>query len=141
MKAKFCSQFDMTDMGALEHFLNVYVTRSRKCIQLDQCVYTAKVLEMFATLLGALTKFGGSHYPGMLWIGLQEWELELSDPEQIYVDNFPYRSFLGALLHLSINTSPDSVCDMGLLSRFGSKPTLTTSPHHLPDAACTWNCV
>ena len=40
MKAKFCSQFDMTDLGALEHFLNVRVTRSREYIQLDQSLYT-----------------------------------------------------------------------------------------------------
>ena len=32
MKAKFCSQFDMTDMDALDHFLNVRETRSRECI-------------------------------------------------------------------------------------------------------------
>ena len=38
MKMMFCKNFDMTDMGALEHFLNVRMTRTRRCIQLDQSV-------------------------------------------------------------------------------------------------------
>ena len=55
MKAKLCSQFDMTDMGVLEHFLNVRETRCRKCIQLDQCVYTLKVIKKVATFLGPVS--------------------------------------------------------------------------------------
>ena len=54
-------------------------------------------------------------------------ELELSDADQTYVDNVPYRSWLGALLYLSMNTRPDRAYAVGLLSRFDSKPTLTAS--------------
>ena len=52
VKMMFCKNFDMTDMGALEHFLNVRVTRTRRFIQLDQSVYTQKVLDKFADFLG-----------------------------------------------------------------------------------------
>ena len=44
----------------------------------------------------------------------------------MYLDNFPYRSLLGALLYLSMNTRPDIAYAVGLLSRFGAKPTVRT---------------
>ena len=52
VKMMFCRNFDMTAMGALEHFLNVRVTRTRRFIQLDQSVYNQKVLDKFADFLG-----------------------------------------------------------------------------------------
>ena len=126
MKAKFCSQFDMTDMDALEHFLNVRVTRSRHYIQLDQSVYTSKVLEKFVTFLGPTHRVRKSPPPSDAVDRIARVEQELSDADQTYVGNFPYRSLLGALLYLSMNTRPDVAYAVRLLSRFGSKPTLTT---------------
>ena len=106
VKAKFCSQFDMTDMGALEHFLNVRVTRSRKYIQLNQSVYTSKVLEKFVTFLGPTHKVRKSPLPSDAVERIGRVEQELSDADQTYVDNFPY---IGAcwVLYLSMNTRPD----------------------------------
>ena len=46
--------------------------------------------------------------------------------EQMYLDNFPYKSLLGALLYLSMNTRPDIAYAVGLLSQFGAKPTRST---------------
>ena len=48
------------------------------------------------------------------------------DHQQERLDNFPYQSLLGALLYLAINTRPDLSYAVGLLSRFGSKPTPVT---------------
>ena len=42
------------------------------------------------------------------------------------VGQLPYRSLLGALLYLSMNTRPDMSYAVGLLSRFGSHPTVAT---------------
>ena len=53
-------------------------------------------------------------------------QVELIEQEQMYVDNFSYRSLLGALLYLSMNTRPDIAYAVGLLSRFGAKPALHT---------------
>ena len=41
-------------------------------------------------------------------------------------DNFPYRSQLGALLYLSMNTRPDVAYEVGLLFRLGAKSTVHT---------------
>ena len=51
---------------------------------------------------------------------------ELSEDDRIYLDNFPYRSVLGPLLYLSINTRPDIAYSVKLLSRFGAKHTVHT---------------
>ena len=106
--------------------MNVRVTRSREYIQLDQRVYTSKVLEKFATFLGPAHKVRKSPLPSDAVYLIARLKQELSNVDQTYVDNFPYRSLLGALLYLSMNTCPDIAYAVGLLSRFGSKPTLTT---------------
>ena len=94
-------------MGALEHFLNVRVTRTRRFIQLDQSVYTQKVLDKFADFLGPPQKTKKSPLPSDASERIARVEGELSDDDRVYLDNFPYRSVLGALLYLSMNTSPD----------------------------------
>jgi len=43
IKKRFCERFDMSDMGELEHFLNVRVTRIKNYIQLDQSTYAEKI--------------------------------------------------------------------------------------------------
>ena len=68
MKTKFCSQFDMTDMGSLEHFLNVRVNIFnwiRACI-LRKCWRSMRRSSVLPTKSGSL------HYSVMEWIGLHE---------------------------------------------------------------------
>ena len=45
IKTRFCSTFDMSDMGELVHFLNVRVTRTSSFLQLD----VGEVLRFFGT--------------------------------------------------------------------------------------------
>ena len=116
----------MTDMGALEHFLNVCVTRSRSYIQLDQSVYTQKVLDTFSAHLGTENKIRKRPLPSDTMDRIAKEPKECSEEDQWHVDNFPHRKMLGALLYLSMNTRPDISYAVGLLSRFGSKPTKVT---------------
>ena len=51
---------------------------------------------------------------------------ELTAQEQLYIDNFPIWSQLGALLYPSVKTRLDIAYAVNLLSRFGAKPTLPT---------------
>ena len=51
IKRKFCDIYDMTDIGELEFFLNVRVTRTKRFIQLDWSVYIHKVLDKIADFI------------------------------------------------------------------------------------------
>ena len=51
LRESFVRNFDMIDMGELEFYLHVRVTRTKKFIQIFQAVYIHKVLDMFADLI------------------------------------------------------------------------------------------
>jgi hypothetical protein len=125
IKDKFCKEFDMTDMGQLEHFLNVRVTRSSEYIKLDQSVYTEKVLDKFADFLGPPHKTKKYPLPSDAAAMLGCPDAGLTEDDQLYLDNFPYRSLIGAVLYLSMNTRADISYAVGVLSRLSSKPTVS----------------
>ena len=89
-------------------------------------MYTQKVLDKFADFLGPPQKTKKSSLPSDASVMIARAEGELSDDDRVYLDNFPYRSLLGPLLYLSMNTLPDIKYAVGLISRFGSKPTVQT---------------
>ena len=126
VKKKFCDRFDMTDMGELEHFLNVRVSRSSECISLDQTVYIQKVLDKFSAFLGPITKTKKYPLPSDAAERIALQSEDYTEEQRVYVDNFPYRSLIGALLYLSMNTRPDIAYAVGLLARFGNKPSIVT---------------
>jgi hypothetical protein len=126
VKKQFCTKFDMTDMGELEHFLNVRVTRTRGTLKLDQSVYTQKVLDKFADFLGPRGKTKYYPLPADAADQLAQQDSDLTVEQQQYLDNFPYRSLIGAALYLSMNTRSDISYAVGVLSRHSSKPTLAS---------------
>ena len=119
-------RYDMTDMVALKHILKVRVTRSCSYIQLDQSVYSQKVLDTCSAHLGTETNIRKCPLPCDTMNRIAKEPKECSEEDHRYVDNFPYRSMLDALLYLSMNTRPNISYAVGLLSRFGSKPTKVT---------------
>ena len=124
VKAKFCKKFDMTDMGELQHFLNVRVTWEDGAVRMDQTVYAKKVLEKFEAFLGPLTKTRKHPLRYEAPDLLSQEDSDLTAEEQLYLDNFPYRSLIGATLYLSMNTRPDISYAVGVLARYASKPTM-----------------
>ena len=88
----------MTDMGELEFLLNVCVTCTKRFIQLDQSVYIHKVLDKFADFNGPPHKTRTCSLPSNAVDRIAQDQQELLTQEQVYQDNFSYRSLLGALL-------------------------------------------
>jgi hypothetical protein len=82
VKKQFCTKFDMTDMGELEQFLNVRVTRTRGTLKLDQSVYTQKVFDKFADFLGPCGKTKYYPLPADATDQLAQKESELTEEQQ-----------------------------------------------------------
>jgi hypothetical protein len=123
VKQQFCERFDMTDEGEMEFFLNVRVTRTKHFLMMDQTVYALNVIKKYSHLLG--TRSRKSPMPEDAADRLRKVDDDLSPEQQEYLDNFPYRNLLGALLYLSMNTRPDISYAVGVLARFGNKPHLS----------------
>ena len=110
-------------MGALDHFLNVRVTRLSSCTQLDQSVYSQKVLDTFSAHLGTGTKTRKCPLSSDTMDRIAKEPKECSEEDQRDLDNFPYRNMLGALLY---QHEAEHIIRWGLLYRFGSKSTEVT---------------
>jgi hypothetical protein len=122
IKESFLSTFDMTDMGEMKHFLNIKITRTAKSLRMDQTTYTHKILKKFAEYLGSSTKQKKHPFPADAQERLAD-DTPISEEKQRFVDAFPYRSVVGALLYLASYTRPDLAYAVGVLARFGNKPT------------------
>jgi hypothetical protein len=120
VKAKFCENFEMTDLGELHSFLNIRVTRTTNTIYLDQGVTARKIVEKYGSYLG--TRIRKNPLPKNAAEILNE-DGVYSETQMDYIQTFPFRE-IGALLHLSIHTRPDIAYAVGILSRFSTKVNL-----------------
>jgi hypothetical protein len=122
IKSEFTSRYEMKDLGELNYYLGMKVTRTADYIQLDQQRYTLDILLKYDHLL---KEFGNKNYatPMEKDLKLRKSEAEsMSDSQREYVERFPYQNIVGALLYLSINTRPDISYAVGVLARFSKNP-------------------
>jgi hypothetical protein len=89
-------------------------------------VYTQKVLDKFADFRGPRGKTKCYPLPADAADQLAQQDSDLTEEQQQYLDNFRYRSLIGAALYLSMNTRSDIAYAVGVLSRHSSKPTLAS---------------
>ena len=124
IKAEFTKRYEMTDLGELNYYLGMKVTRTDDYIQLDQHRYTLDILAKYDYLLqGHENKTFTT--PMERDLKLRKFESDkMSDQHADYVDRFPYQNIVGALLYLSINTRPDISYAVGVLARFSKYPTV-----------------
>ena len=119
-------KFTLTDLGPLRRYLNVRVTyRLGHSLALDQEEYTEDILRRYAphwnVLRGQVKKIP-------LPADAQEFMYSDYEPasntdEFKWWKAFPFRSIIGALLYLSLNTRIDIAFAVGLLARVASAPT------------------
>ena len=108
----------MKDLGELNYYLGMKVTRTADYIQLDQTRYTLDILKKYDYLLN---EYKNKNYatPMEKDLKLRKSEADsMSGQHADYVERFPYQNIVGALLYLSINTRPDISYSVGVLARF-----------------------
>ena len=103
IKAEFTKRYEMKDLGELNYYLGMKVTRTDEYIQLDQHRYTLDILAKYDYLLqGHENKTFTT--PMERDLKLRKFESDkMSDQHADYVERFPYQNIVGALLYLSIN--------------------------------------
>ena len=122
IKSEFTSRYEMKDLGELNYYLGMKVTRTAEYIQLDQHRYTLDILEKYNHLL---KEFTNKNYatPMEKDLKLRKSEADsMSEQHKDYVERFPYQNIVGALLYLAINTRPDISYAVGVLARFSKNP-------------------
>ena len=109
---RFLSEtFNLKDLGEVEYFLGVKVSKTADGIKLSQKAYTEQVLHRFGmtdckpapTPVCNQKELSGSHL--------------VSESEKQKMIGKPYREAVGALLYLSVRTRPDIAVAMSLLSK------------------------
>jgi len=122
IKQQFTNHFEMKDMGELNYYLGMKITRTNDFIKLDQAGYVREILEKYNHLLRGLEE-KKVNTPMERELKLRKNESKSMTPSQReYVSKFPYQNLVGALLYLAINTRPDIAYAVGVLARFNTDP-------------------
>ena len=122
IKKQFTERYEMKDLGELNYYLGMKITRSKEFIKLDQSGYVREILEKYSYLLrGQETKTYNTPMERELKLRRTE-KLNMTTKQKAYMNNFPYQNIVGALLYLSLNTRPDIAYSVGVLARFNSYP-------------------
>jgi hypothetical protein len=113
LKRQLFNRFDMSDMGALEYFLGIKVTRDRKLctLQIDQSGYIYKMLDMFR-MKDAKEK----NTPLDTYAQLQRQSDDKAGNEH------EFRQIIGCLMYAMVATRPDIAAAVGILSQFCNGP-------------------
>ena len=123
IKQEFMNRYEMKDLGELNHYLGMKVTRTEEYIQVDQTQYIKDMIAKYSYLLDGLEH---RHFdtPMERDLKLQKIDIETETAKQrAYALKFPHMNIVGALLYLSINTRPDISYAVGALARFNKFPT------------------
>jgi Reverse transcriptase (RNA-dependent DNA polymerase) len=117
-KSNIKENFNVKELGALEHFLGIRVTRvrSKRLLTMDQTTYISSILERYnmadarpvvtPAAEGALTKTMTATTPG----------------DSAFMASVPYRGVVGSLLYVAVMTRPDISNSVREVSRYMSAP-------------------
>jgi hypothetical protein len=114
LKDKLSKEFDMTDLGQVNHFLGLRIIRDFKngIIEVDQSVYIQNVLVRFG--MGNCKPVSTPMENG----------LKLSRNEDLkLVTKEPYRELIGCLMYAALGCRPDITFAVNHFSQYQSAPT------------------
>ncbi|CAI7794546.1 unnamed protein product [Closterium sp. NIES-54] len=120
VKAELGSRLKCKDLGELQHYLGMTITRDRsaRTISLSQFHYLQQVLERFDMARG-----GAQHTP--LSVGHH-----LSPPTSPSTSSYPYPELVGSLMCAMVSTRPDLAYPISVLARFVSAGKHTEEHWH-----------
>ena len=106
----------MKDLGEVNLYLGIKITREGGTIKVDQKHYMKDILKRFDVLIRENDK--------RLYTTPMEQDLKLTKTEgkdmtteqASYAHKYPYQNIMGALLYLSSHTRPDIAYAVGVLS-------------------------
>ena len=116
LKKLFTESFDIKDLGEVNHYLGMKITRSNEGIKIDQTTYAMDIVKRFSHLISSNDRAYPTPMDSDLKISQQDY-LDMTVSQSEFAENFPYRNAIGALLYLSINTRPDISYAVGVLAR------------------------
>lgn len=106
-------RISLSSLGEVSHFLGIRVTKDKDGFYaLDQQTYVAKVASRFK-----LDKAKGSKVP------MDVGYYRSREGSKLLSSNSDYRSLVGALLYVAVNTRPDVAACVSILSRKISEPS------------------
>ncbi len=104
IKRQFTKRYEMKDLGELNYYLGIKITRTEESIKLDQSGYVRDILEKYVHLLaGKEGKVVNTSMERDLKLRKTE-SRSMSTNQRAYVISFPYQNIVGALLYLALNT-------------------------------------
>ncbi len=122
IKRQFTKRYEMKDLGELNYYLGMKITRTQASIKLDQSGYVRDILDKYGYLLaGKEGKIVNTPMERDLKLRRTE-SLSMTTNQRAYVKSFPYQNIVGALLYLALNTRPDISYAVGVLARFNTNP-------------------
>lgn len=112
VKKQLGSAFEMKDMGKISTCLGIEFSRDNENrVYLSQKSYTDKVLERFG-----MTECKPAVTPIDVNVKLEKPECIRND----VMEQYPYQSLIGALMHLAVSTRPDIAYAVNFLSQFNT---------------------
>jgi hypothetical protein len=119
VKQELKRRFQMADMGELEYFLGVVMTRNRlkRRISLSQKHYSLQILKRFN--MQDCKAVGTPMEPGQKLIKSQEPQTR---EELLEMAVIPYRNAVGSLIYVMLGTRPDLAAAVGSVSQFMANP-------------------
>jgi hypothetical protein len=117
-KTAISSRFNIKDLGELEYFLGVRVTRDRpnRRLLLDQTVYIKTMLEKFNMADSRPVVTPAAEEP------LVKTMAAATPEDKIFMAGVPYRQAVGSLLYAAVVSRPDISNSVREVSRFMQDP-------------------
>ena len=121
IKDAFKDRFQMKDLGELQHYLGMRVTRTADAMTIDQTQYAKDVVKKFDRWIPKSARKYKKNVPFYRDTKLTRNE-KMTGAQIRYKNKFPYQQVMGSLLYLAINTRPDIAYAVNVFCRFNANP-------------------